>query len=139
MAPTLPGSTPSVREGGGERRSRLETRRDVFLGYCGASSQTADIIRTFLEVEMGAMVRDWKRDFRPGRTILQEIEEARDNVMFKAGYFASAKSLLRPQYGNPSGLALLTSAFERNALPPQRLASSKNYRPTHPEILIALR
>ena len=100
-------------------RSRLENRRDVFLGYCGASSQTADIVRTFLEVEMGATVLDWKRDFRPGRTILQEIEEARDrctygiflftkdddlasgqpgataaprdNVVFEAGYFTSAK------------------------------------------------
>jgi hypothetical protein len=104
-------------------RAQLENRRDVFLGYCGASSGTARNLRRFLEQEIGATVLDWQRDFRPGRSILEEIEEARarcaagiflftqddeirdvsgaqqaaprDNVVFEAGYFASAKGKKR--------------------------------------------
>jgi hypothetical protein len=100
-------------------RQRLERRRDIFLGYCGASSETAHLLRSFLEEELGATVLDWQRDFTPGRTILEEIEDAsgrctcgiflftkddyprdvspgveaapRDNVVFEAGYFSSVK------------------------------------------------
>jgi hypothetical protein len=113
----------------------LERRCDVFLGYCGAASEVAGKIRTFLEDGVGATVLDWQRDFLPGRSILEEIEEARircttgvflftkddlptestsgnqddsptestsgyqasprDNVVFEAGYFASAKGKSR--------------------------------------------
>jgi hypothetical protein len=104
-------------------RTRLDERRDVFLGYCGASSSTAQELRKFLEQDIGANVLDWQRDFKPGRSILEEIEEARarcttgiflftkddefrntteayqaaprDNVVFEAGYFASAKGKKR--------------------------------------------
>jgi hypothetical protein len=104
-------------------RARLDARRDVFLGYCGASSSTAQELRRFLEQDIGASVLDWQRDFKPGRSILEEIEEARarcatgiflftkddefrdatgahqaaprDNVVFEAGYFASAKGKKR--------------------------------------------
>jgi hypothetical protein len=107
----------------GHWRAQLEKRRDVFLGYCGASSGTAQNLRRFLEHEIGATVLDWKRDFKPGRSIFEEIEEARsrctagiflftkdddvqngggarqavprDNVVFEAGYFASAKGKKR--------------------------------------------
>lgn len=107
----------------GHWRTRLEKRRDVFLGYCSGSSATARILRDFLEQEIGATVLDWQRDFTPGRSILEEIEEARsrcaagiflftsddklrgargghqaaprDNVVFEAGYFASAKGKRR--------------------------------------------
>jgi len=100
-------------------RRELERRRDVFLGYSGASTPTAIVLRDFLEQEIGATVLDWQRDFKPGRSILEEIEEARsrctlgmflftkddllsatgsatqaaprDNVVFEAGYFVSAK------------------------------------------------
>ncbi|HYC88871.1 MAG TPA: nucleotide-binding protein [Thermoanaerobaculia bacterium] len=96
---------------------QLAHRRDVFLGYSGAAEPVALLVRDFLEKEIGATVLDWKRDFRPGRSILQEIEEARvrcttgiflftkddelkssprraaprDNVVFEAGYFVSSK------------------------------------------------
>lgn len=104
-------------------RAQLEHRRDVFLGYCSASSSIAHDLRSFLEQEIGATVLDWQRDFKPGRSILEEIEEARgrcaagiflftkddelrdtsgrqqaaprDNVVFEAGYFASAKGKKR--------------------------------------------
>lgn len=104
-------------------RKQLENRRDVFLGYCGASSGTAQNLRRFLEQDIGATVLDWQRDFKPGRSILEEIDEARarcaagiflftkddefsdasgtqqaaprDNVIFEAGYFASAKGKKR--------------------------------------------
>jgi hypothetical protein len=100
-------------------REALERRRDVFLGYSGGSTATAELLRDFLEKDIGVTVLDWQRDFRPGRTILDEIEEARvrcttgvflftkddllagrgstkkaaprDNVVFEAGYFISAK------------------------------------------------
>ncbi len=100
-------------------RKALERRRDVFLGYCGKSTSTAVLLRDFLEKELGVTVLDWQRDFKPGRSILEEIEEARvrcvtgiflftkddhpdpseptaqaaprDNVVFEAGYFVSAK------------------------------------------------
>ena len=58
-------------------RRELERRRDVFLGYSGASAPTAALIREFLEKDIGATVLDWQRDFKPGRSILEEIEEAR--------------------------------------------------------------
>lgn len=98
---------------------QLKARRDVFLGYCSRASTLAVELRTFLESELSVTVLDWQRDFRPGRTILDEIEEARvrsslgiflftrdddfatpglgreaaprDNVVFEAGYFAAAK------------------------------------------------
>lgn len=104
-------------------RRQLERRRDVFLGYCGAASDLARELLTFLEEDVGATVLDWQRDFMPGRSILEEIEEARlrcttgvflftrddaltdptfgneasprDNVVFEAGYFASAKGKQR--------------------------------------------
>jgi hypothetical protein len=47
-------------------RRQLESRRDVFLGYCSGSSGTAENLRRFLEREVGATVLDWQRDFRPG-------------------------------------------------------------------------
>jgi hypothetical protein len=104
-------------------RDQLEERRDVFFGYCGAASDLARRLLTFLEEDVGATVLDWQRDFRPGSSILQQIEEARlkcttgvflftkddtlaepesgnqasprDNVVFEAGYFASAKGKSR--------------------------------------------
>lgn len=100
-------------------RGQLEHRRDVFLGYSGASSPVADRLRDFLEKQLRVTVLDWRRDFQPGRSILEEIEEARrrctigiflftkddelassttsgqavprDNVVFEAGYFVSSK------------------------------------------------
>ncbi len=100
-------------------KRKLERRRDVFLGYCGSSSGTARNLKRFLEKELGTSVLDWQVDFAPGRSILQQIEEAasrcstgvflftrddkavddaqaskavpRDNVVFEAGYFSHAK------------------------------------------------
>jgi hypothetical protein len=97
----------------------LANRRDVFLGYCGASSATAKAIKRFL-CEQGVTVLDWQTDFPPGQNILQQIGRAaercsagiflftrddelaaagvgkddavpRDNVVFEAGYFIHAK------------------------------------------------
>lgn len=104
-------------------RKALDRRRDVFLGYSGASTSTAVLLRNILEEALGATVLDWQRDFQPGRSILEEIEEARvrcttgiflftkddvldssgpdahaaprDNVVFEAGYFAAAKGKSR--------------------------------------------
>jgi hypothetical protein len=96
----------------------LDERRDVFLGYCGTSTKTAQALKTFL-LSLGVTVLDWRTDFSPARTILNQIEQAaarcsaglflftkddnlvdkggvdkavpRDNVVFEAGYFASLK------------------------------------------------
>jgi len=99
-------------------RDLLSERRDVFLGYSSASEGTAAAIKRYL-LSLGAKVLDWQTDFIPGRTILDQIEQAaarsiggiflftkdddlvdrgqvdiavpRDNVVFEAGYFIGLK------------------------------------------------
>lgn len=97
-------------------RREIEQRHDVFLGYCSKSAGTAAQIQLLLK-RLGATVLDWKMDFRTGGSIIGEIENAkatcscgiflfseddplegtsgaaapRDNVVFEAGYFMSAK------------------------------------------------
>jgi hypothetical protein len=99
-------------------KDSLDERRDVFLGYCSASSATAESIKRYLS-SLGARVLDWQTDFIPGRTIIDQIEQAasrsiggvflftkdddladdtqavrsvpRDNVVFEAGYFIGLK------------------------------------------------
>jgi predicted nucleotide-binding protein with TIR-like domain len=94
----------------------VKSQTDVFLGYCSRSAGTAAQIQILLE-KLGARVVNWAMDFRAGATILGEIESARarctcgiflfteddplegvngeaaprDNVVFEAGYFLSAK------------------------------------------------
>lgn len=96
----------------------LDERRDLFLGYSSSSEATAAAVKRFLQ-SLGATVLDWKTDFLPGRTILEQIEQAaarciggiflftkdddladkgqtekavpRDNVVFEAGYFIGQK------------------------------------------------
>jgi CAP12/Pycsar effector protein, TIR domain len=96
----------------------LDERRDVFLGYSSTSEATAAAIKRYLQ-SIGAKVLDWQTDFIPGRTILDQIEQAaaksvggiflftrdddlvdhgqpetavpRDNVVFEAGYFIGCK------------------------------------------------
>lgn len=97
---------------------QIKRRRDVFLGYCSASTATARLIKRRL-ARSGVTTLDWKTDFPPGTNILQQIGEAakqcgagmflftkddelavtsaetqavpRDNVVFEAGYFIQAK------------------------------------------------
>ena len=99
-------------------RALLDERRDVFLGYCSSSAPTAAAIKRYLN-SVGARVLDWQTDFIPGRTIIDQIEQAaarsiggiflftkdddladqnraeksvpRDNVVFEAGYFSGLK------------------------------------------------
>jgi hypothetical protein len=96
----------------------LHDRKDVFFGYSSASDATAMAIKRYL-LSVGARVLDWQTDFIPGRTILDQIEQAaarsvggiflftkdddmvdrgqaevavpRDNVVFEAGYFIGLK------------------------------------------------
>ena len=56
-------------------RTQLEERRDVFLGYCSSSSKTAKMIKRYV-TSLGARVLDWQTDFIPGRTIIDQIEQA---------------------------------------------------------------
>jgi predicted nucleotide-binding protein with TIR-like domain len=100
-------------------KEQLSSRRDLFLGYCSTSAGTARNLKRFLESDLGATVLDWQTDFAPGRSILNQIDEAaarcsagvflftkddkvaddvhadkavpRDNVVFEAGYFINAK------------------------------------------------
>jgi Predicted nucleotide-binding protein containing TIR-like domain len=95
----------------------LAMRRDVFLGYSGASTKIARVLRQYLEGTLKVSVLDWQRDFKFGRSVLDEIEKAklrctagiflftkddaldgpggqaipRDNVVFETGYFTSSK------------------------------------------------
>lgn len=100
-------------------KEQLESRRDIFLGYCSAASSTAEAIKHYLVSELELSVLDWQTDFNPANTIISQIEEAakrcsagvflftqddilsgkggrskaapRDNVVFEAGYFSAAK------------------------------------------------
>ena len=99
-------------------KNLLDERRDIFLGYCSTSAETAAAIKRFL-LSLGVKVLDWQTDFIPGRTILDQIEQAasrsiagiflftkdddladhgqretavpRDNVVFESGYFIGLK------------------------------------------------
>lgn len=99
-------------------KALLDQRRDVFLGYSSASETTAAAVKRYI-LSLGATVLDWQVDFIPGRTILEQIEQAaarsiggiflftkdddlagrknvkmavpRDNVVFEAGYFIGLK------------------------------------------------
>jgi predicted nucleotide-binding protein len=99
-------------------KEALDERVDVFLGYCSRSKAIAEKINRYLQ-SLGAKVLDWETDFIPGRTILEQIEQAakrsiggiflftkdddfadgtstaiaapRDNVVFEAGYFIGIK------------------------------------------------
>lgn len=104
-------------------KNELDARRDIFLGYCSASSPVAKKVKNFLEKGLGLRVLDWATDFDPARTILQQIEDAsrrcgagiflftkddvlakasakvrsvpRDNVVFEAGFFSAVKGKAR--------------------------------------------
>jgi hypothetical protein len=96
---------------------QVKQRRDLFLGYTTSATPVATAIRDTLEAA-GVTVIDWARDFRGAGSILSEIQNAaarcsgaiflftrdeslaqsapddtppRDNVLFEAGYFVSAK------------------------------------------------
>jgi hypothetical protein len=56
--------------------ANIGDRRDIFLGYCSSSANTAAKIRDYIESELAATVLDWKRDFSVARTVLEEITEA---------------------------------------------------------------
>jgi Predicted nucleotide-binding protein containing TIR-like domain len=94
----------------------VNTRKDIFLGYCSQNIGTAAIIENRLTRE-GATVLNYMMDFRSGTSILNEIALAasccsagiflfaendplegkpgeaapRDNVVFEAGYFMNSK------------------------------------------------
>jgi hypothetical protein len=100
-------------------KQQLDQRRDVFLGYCSSSEATALELKHYLQDTLDVTVLDWKTDFAPGRSILEQITEAssrcssgiflftkddtltdrirkdkavpRDNVVFEAGYFINSK------------------------------------------------
>ncbi|UVT17438.1 MAG: nucleotide-binding protein [Nitrospira sp.] len=109
----------------------IEERRDIFLGYCSSSTDTANTLKGFLISEVGLSVLDWATDFDPATSILQQIEMAskrcgagiflftkddeladgsakvqavpRDNVVFEAGYFSALKGKSRVLIVRESG------------------------------------
>jgi len=97
---------------------KVYSRRKVFLGYCSRAKATADALTLYLERELSVKVFNYAMDFRPGNSILEQIENAakectcgvflftnddemisgnesqaapRDNVIFEIGYFIRAK------------------------------------------------
>jgi hypothetical protein len=99
-------------------KAQMDERHDLFLGYCGSSTETAAAVKQYLQW-LGVRVLDWRTDFLPGRSIIEQIEAAsarstggvflftkdddladesredsavpRDNVVFEAGYFIGRK------------------------------------------------
>lgn len=108
--------SPDFRKGFDVWLEQVQDRRDVFLGYCSQNVGVAAQIENIL-VRRGATVLNYAMDFGMGTSILGEIESAcarcaagifvfgendplqgqpgqaapRDNVVFEAGYFMSAK------------------------------------------------
>jgi len=97
--------------------NKVTSHRKIFLGYCSRAKPTADAVTLYIERELGVKVENYSMDFRPGSSILEQIEKAarecacgvflftkddeivgadaqvapRDNVIFEAGYFIRAK------------------------------------------------
>jgi hypothetical protein len=95
----------------------INNRYQVFLGYSGAATNTANSLIAFLTGKLNLRVKEYRTNFIQGGTILEEIENAvntcqcgiflftaddplenseyqaspRDNVIFEAGYFIRAK------------------------------------------------
>lgn len=62
----------------------VDSRRDVFLGYCSQNAGTAAQIANYL-INEGATVLNYKMDFRSGASILNEIADA--SVRCSSGIF----------------------------------------------------
>jgi hypothetical protein len=97
--------------------NEVTSHRKIFLGYCSRAKPTADAVTLYIERELHAKVENYSMDFRPGGSILEQIEKAakecacgvflftkddeiagaeasaapRDNVIFETGYFIRAK------------------------------------------------
>jgi hypothetical protein len=96
--------------------AEVQTRQDIFLGYCSRSIGIAAQVQLYAQ-RAGATVQNWAMDFRAGPSILEELERARnacsraifvfseddpldgesgqvaprDNVVFEAGLFIGSK------------------------------------------------
>ena len=112
------GTFTAFLEGWHKRMGKSQGR--ISIGYCSTSETTAAAIKRFIK-HCGATVLDWSQDFIEGRTIYggnpraagapreasfssppmitfrdkhdqqAELAAPRDNVVFEAGFFASAK------------------------------------------------
>ncbi len=97
--------------------SKIGNRKDIFFGYCSQAESAANKIYKYLTGDLNLKVLEWEMDFRPGRSILGEIQNAvtecsggiflftkddalegtenkaapRDNVILEAGVFIQAK------------------------------------------------
>jgi len=113
-------------------KNKLENRRDVFLGYCSSHRGAAGNVKRYLTHKLKVSVLDWYDDFVSGGSILGKLEEAasrcsagiflftkddplmsydgnaapRDNLVFEAGFFASAKGKERVLIIREEGLRM---------------------------------
>jgi Predicted nucleotide-binding protein containing TIR-like domain len=84
-------------------RKDVELCRDVFLGYCSDAKSLARLVRSFLE-EKGIRVLDWRKDFKPGDTILEQIEKAAKLCTCGIFLFTNDDTLTKGiQGGGPKG------------------------------------
>jgi hypothetical protein len=81
-------------------RNLLDERRDVFLGYSSKSEKTAEAIKRYI-TSLGATVLDWQADFIPGRTILDQIEEAAMRSIGGIFLFTKDDDLAEPERKSP--------------------------------------
>ena len=145
-------------------RTALNERRDVFFGYSSGSTGAAKAIKRFL-TRRGVRVLDWQTDFIPGRTILDQIQQAaalsvggiflftkddelagrrmsvpRDNVVFEAGYFIGLKGKQNVLIVRETGSKLPADSRRRHlrgARPPTRYrANQEDARGVHRRVLM---
>jgi predicted nucleotide-binding protein len=69
--------------------SDVKSRYDVFFGYCSQADSLAKNIKTYLVQKRRLRVLDWASDFKPGRTIMEEI--ARAAALCRCGLFLFTK------------------------------------------------
>jgi hypothetical protein len=94
-------------------KNLLEERRDVFLGYSSKSQPTAEAIKRYL-TSLGATVLDWQTDFIPGRTILDQIEQAAVRSIGGVFLFTKDDDLAEPDPQNPEAQRSKETAVPRD-------------------------
>ena len=67
-------------------KQQLEQRRDIFLGYCSSSEPTAKVLKRFLQEDIKVTVLDWKADFAPASSILEQIADAASRCSARISY-----------------------------------------------------
>jgi hypothetical protein len=68
--------SPDFREYLRNWADKVTSHRKIFLGYCSRARPTADAVTLYIEHQLRVRVENYAMDFRPGGSILEQIEKA---------------------------------------------------------------